>query len=106
MYSRNEAQSRRDRKVRTAMRQIGPMWLLNDEYRSIEESCVFDLVFPHSVYGWVQCHYRYDAFNDVLYHMGERRLTEAETLTVQEGEPYVAGEVATAVPNQPRPRGW
>lgn len=105
MYTRNEAQSRRDKKIRAAMRRIGPIWLLNDEYRPIEESCLFDLVFPNSVDGWVQGHYKYDAFNDVLYHMGERRLTENETLVIQEAEPYFSGEVATAVPNQPRPRG-
>jgi hypothetical protein len=104
MYSRNEAQSRRDRKVRAAMGHIGPIWLLNDEYRPQEESCLFDLVYPNSVDGWVQSRYKYDAFNDVLYHMGERRLTEAETLIIQENESYLGGEVATAVPNQPRPR--
>ena len=104
MYTRNEAQSRRDKKIRTAMGHIGPIWLLNDEYRPIEESCLYDLVFPNSVDGWVQCRYKYDAFNDVLYHMGERRLTETEALVIQETEPYFSGEMATAVPNQPRPR--
>src|SRR5579864_2116234 len=104
MYTRNEAQSRRDKKIRTAMGHIGPIWLLNDEYRPIEESCLYDLVFPNSVDGWVQCRYKYDAFNDVLYHMGERRLTETEALAIQDSAPYFSGEMATAVPNQPRPR--
>jgi len=104
MYSLAEAKIRRDRKVQAAMRRIAPVWLLNDDYRPVEESILFDLVYPHSVYGWVQCRYKYDAFNDVLYHMGERHISETEALTVQEQEPYLVGDIATAVPNQPHPR--
>lgn len=104
MYSLAEAQSRRDRKVQAAMRQIAPVWLLNDDYRPVEESILFDLVYPSSLYGWVKHHYKYDAFNDVLYHMGEQHITESEALTVQEKEPYLDGPLSTVVPNQPLPR--
>ena len=104
MYSREEAETRRNQKVHGTMRHLAPLWLLNDEYRPIEESYLFDLVYPHSIYGWVQCRYKYDAFNDVLYHMGERRLDEEEALIIQEQAPYLEGEVATAVPNDPHPR--
>ncbi len=103
-YSPEEARRRRDKKVYAVMHTIAPLWLRNDEYRADEESCLFDLVYPHSVYGWVEHRYKYDAFNDVLYHMGERNLTETEALTAQETEPYLNGEVATTVPNQPLPR--
>jgi len=40
----------------------------------------------------------------VLYHMGERHISESEALIVQDQEPYLVGDIATAVPNQPLPR--
>ncbi|GEM_PF-254040 len=104
MYTSQDAKQRRDQKVKTTMRNNGPIWMLNDEYRDVEESCLFDLVFDNSIYGWVQHRYKYDAFNDVLYHMGEKRISEAEGILAQEQEPYLSGEVATAVPNHPAGR--
>ncbi len=104
MYTREQSMIRRDRKVRDAMKGIAPLWLINDEFRPAEESCLFDLVYQHSVYGWVQHRYKYDAFNDVLYHMGERRMNEVETLPIQEQDPHFPGEIATAVPNNPHGR--
>ncbi len=104
MYTREQAIVRRDRKVRGTMGGIAPMWLVNDEFRPAEESCLFDLVFQHSRYGWVRQRYKYDAFNDVLYHMGESRMRETETLPILETEPYLPGEVATAVPVNPQER--
>ena len=105
MYSQAEAQKRRDRQINSVLRHFAPFWLLNDEYRPQEESFLFDLVYPHSEYGWLQASYKYDAFNDVLYHMGEHSISEEESLIVQESDPYLMGEVATAIPNNPKPRG-
>jgi hypothetical protein len=99
-----EMREKRDIKVNGAMAQLAPIWLVNEEYRPHEDSVLFNLVYTNPVYGWVSQRFKYDGFNDVLYHMGERRLTEDEVLPVQEQEPYINGEVATNVPNQPANR--
>jgi len=105
MVTQAEARQRRDRQIGSVMRHVTPLWLVNDEYRDQEESLLFDLVYPHSEYGWLQASYKYDAFNDVLYHMGEHSISEEEALLIQDSDPFLPGEVATAVPNHPLPRG-
>ena len=102
--NREQMAAKRDIKVRAAMSEMAPIWLQHDEYRPREDSLLFNLVYPNPLYGWVSERYKYDAYNDVLYHLGERRLKEEETLTLQEKEPYIAGEVASRVPNQPAQR--
>jgi hypothetical protein len=92
---------RRDAKVQQAMADFAPVWLENEEYRVHEDSVLFNLIYAHPVHGWLNERFRYDAFNDVLYHMGERRLKEVEVLPYEERAAYVAGEVATRVPFQP-----
>lgn len=104
MYTREQSIARRDQKVREALQNAAPLWLINDDFRPVEESLIFDLVYLHSIYGWVQHRYKYDAFNDVLYHMGEMRLSETQTLTLQEQDPYFPGEISLAVPNNPQGR--
>jgi len=86
------------------MRELAPIWLNNEEYRPREDSLLFNLVFENPVYGWVSERFKYDAFNDVLYHMGVRRIGEEEALSIQEQEPYLSAEVATRVPNSPAQR--
>ena len=107
--SAQEAKRKRDAKVRATLSNFAPIWLVGDEYRPREDAVLFNLVFVNPVYGWVNNRMKYDAFNDVLYHMGERRLTEDETLPLQDETPYIDGEVATRVPNSPeflsRPAG-
>lgn len=94
----------RDAKVREVLREVAPVWLVKDEYRPREDSLLFNLVFQDPSYGWMNRRYKYDAFNDVLYHLGWRLLTEEETLSVQETEPYIPGDVAVHVPNAPAHR--
>ena len=99
---RSEMSAKRDEKIFSTLTDMAPVWLLNEEYRPHEDSLLFSLVYDSPAYGWVSHRYKYDAFNDVLYHhMGERRLGDDEVLRVQEQEPYLSGEVATAVPNRP-----
>ena len=114
--TRNAMAQKRDVKVRAAMSNLAPIWLSNEEYRPQADALLFDLVYASPVYGWVSERYKYDSFNDVLYHMGERRLSEADALAFQDKEPYIGGEVSAFVPNEPgnRPspasplpkRGW
>ena|SRR5215475_10423902 len=95
---------KRDHKVSLAMRDLAPIWLVNEEYRPREDSLVFNLVYLSPVDGWVSERFKYDAFNDVLYHMGVRKLSEEETLGLQEHDPFITAEVATRVPNSPAGR--
>jgi hypothetical protein len=101
---REQMAAKRDTKVRAAMSQLAPIWLVNEEYRPNEDSLLFNLIYDNPVYGWVSERFKYDTYNDVLYHMGEQRLKEADVLSFQEKEPYLTGEVATRVPNEPAGR--
>lgn len=99
--SQAETRERRDKKVKAAMSHRAPVWLTNEQYRPADDSLLFNLVYADEVSGWISERFRYDSFNDVLYHMGTRTLSESEALTLQEKEPYIMGEVAEWVPNDP-----
>ena len=102
--SRERMSEKRDKKIHMTMRELAPIWLSTEEYRPREDSLLFNLVFENPVYGWVSERFKYDAFNDVLYHMGVRRIAEEEALAIQDKEPYLSAEVATRVPNSPAQR--
>jgi hypothetical protein len=104
MYNQAQSAIRRDAKISAALNGAAPIWLIHDEWRAAEECFMFDLIYRHSIYGWIEQRFKYDAFNDVLYHFGQRALSEAEALSTQESEPYLPGEVSVVVPNNPRPR--
>lgn len=99
--TREQMAARRERKVREVMQHLAPVWLVEDEYRPREDSLLFDLVYDSPTYGWVKHHFKYDAFNDVLYQMGIKKFGEEEVLPIQEQEPFIPGDVATRVPNEP-----
>jgi hypothetical protein len=103
-YTHEQMRIRRERKVRDAMGQWAPIWLVHEEFRPREDSLVFNLVYQHPIYGWVNHRFKHDAFNDVLYHMGQKQIKEEETLQLQEQDPYIFGEVSTRVPNDPAQR--
>ncbi len=99
--SREEIAAQRERKIRDVMAGWAPIWLVSDEYRPREDSLIFGLVYQHPQYGWVNQRFKYDGYNDVLYHMGEQRLSEEDTLPIQEQEPYLPGAISSRVPNAP-----
>ncbi|HLY25208.1 MAG TPA: hypothetical protein VKQ72_02640 [Aggregatilineales bacterium] len=100
-FTREQLAQKRDTKIRVAMSERAPIWLTNEAYRPHSDALLFDLVYANPVYGWVSQRFKYDGFNDVLYQMGEHRLSEAEALSVQDQEPYITGEIATFVLNEP-----
>jgi len=85
-------------KVMDHLVQYNPVWLVAEEILEDDQSTRFNVVFEHHLYGWVNRQYRYDAFNDVLYHKGQTRLSEDEALAIQETDPWIASD-ATDVPN-------
>lgn len=104
MLNHQQANERRDHKIKRQMNGIAPLWLQNDVWRPEEESFLFDLVYQHSIYGWIRQRFKYDGFNDVLYHMGQFQITETESLQVQDAAPYIEGDSTFAIPNNPKPR--
>jgi hypothetical protein len=102
--TRQQMSEKRDKKIRSAMEQWAPIWLVSEDYQPQRDSLLFNLVYQHPIYGWVNQRFKYDGFNDVLYHLGERVVKEEDTLSIQEQEPFIPGEVATRVPNDPSRR--
>jgi hypothetical protein len=77
--------------VQPVLARVAPVWLVSEHVLESEDAVLFNLVFRDKTYGWVNRRYRYDGFNDVLYHMGERRVSEVEVLKIQQNTPpYLA----------------
>ncbi len=89
---------RRDARVLPHLEQYAPLWLVDQRLVSEDDAVIFNVVFQHHLYGWVDRRYKFDAFNDVLYHMGQNSLTEDEALELQESDPWISATVAD-IPN-------
>jgi hypothetical protein len=100
-FTKEQVAGLRDKKLADTMSDLAPIWMVNDEFRAREDALIFNLVFQDPSYGWMNRRFKYDGFNDVLYHLGWRLLSEDETLKVQETEPYIPGDIALHVPNAP-----
>jgi hypothetical protein len=88
----------RDGKTKPHLSQYAPVWLINEKFIPEDESVQFEAVFQHNIYGWVKRRYRYDSFNDVLYHKGQTLLNEDEALEIQLQAPYLT-ETVSDTPN-------
>jgi hypothetical protein len=60
--------TKRDVKAIPHLQQYAPVWLENERIFEVNDVVMFNVVFRHPAYGWVSRRYRYDSFNDVLYH--------------------------------------
>lgn len=89
---------KRDAKSKPHLEQYAPVWIVNEQIIVNDEAIQFEAVFQHSQYGWVNRRYRYDGFNDVLYHKGQVAASEGDVLAIEEKEPYIAPMVAD-IPN-------
>jgi hypothetical protein len=87
----------RDAKVHPHLEQYAPVWLVEDTPLPEDEALQFDVVFFHPRYGWVTRRYRFDAFSQVLYHLGERTISEDEALNLTDQKPYIAAKVINTV---------
>lgn len=87
----------RDKKVIPHLIQYAPVWLVEDTPDPESDVILFNVVFHHARYGWVNRRYRYDAFNDVLYHAGQNRVTEDEVLDLEDKKPYITAESVNTV---------
>ncbi len=89
---------RRDAKVGPHLEQYAPVWLVDQKIIAEDEAVQFNVVFQHHLYGWVNRRYRYDAFNNVLYHKGQNLASNDDVLRLQETEPWIVISVAD-IPN-------
>lgn len=96
--------AKRDKRLHQTFDDLAPLWLINDEYRSSKVSFFFNVIFQHPVHGWISQHARYDTFNNVLYHLGQARMSEADVLQIQDQDPYISGSGAASIPNNPANR--
>ncbi len=102
--TRDQRADMRDKRVQETFGDLAPIWLSNDVYRPGKDSFYFNLVFYHPVHGWINQRERFDTFTNVLYHLGEARISEEAMLTIQEGAPFIAGAGSSTTPNNPANR--
>lgn len=89
---------RRDARATPHLEQYAPVWLVDQRMVAEDDAVLFNVVFQHHLYGWVNRRYKFDAFNDVLYHMGQTSVGEEDALELQEGDPWISATVAD-IPN-------
>lgn len=98
MATHEEMRRKRDAKVIPHLSQYAPVWIVDEKFIDADEAIQFNVVFQHNLYGWVNRRYRYDAFNDVLYHKGQTLLDEDDVLEIQMQTPYINPMIAN-IPN-------
>ena len=90
---------KRDTKTIPHLEQYAPVWMLEEKVIETDDAVQFNVLFQHHRYGWVNRRYRYDGFNDVLYHKGQTTMDEDDVLEIiEEQEPYISVTV-NDIPN-------
>lgn len=98
MTTVDDLRQMRDEKARPHLEQYAPVWIISEEVFESEEAIQFHALFQHNLHGWMDRRYRYDGFNDTLYHMGQTMLAEDAALEFMDAEPYIEASVAD-IPN-------
>lgn len=95
-----ELVAKRDAKVKAHLEQYAPVWLIDEKVLLEEDAIQFNVVFLHPTAGpdhtqhWVNRRYRYDGFNNVLYHKGQLLVEEDSILDIIESDPYLTALVS------------
>ena len=89
----------RDEKARPHLEQYAPVWLVNQRVAPEDDSVTFDVVLQNPYYGWVNRRYRFDAFNSVLYYLGETILPEDRAIAIQEQQPPFIEALVSDIPH-------
>lgn len=85
----------RDVKAKPHLEQYAPVWITEEILVPEDSAVIFHVLFQHSEYGWVNRRYKYDSFNDVLYHKGQTLVDEDEALEhIEDSDPYIEGTVS------------
>lgn len=105
--STNTAQQlidKRDHKAIPHLEQYAPVWIVDQKIMLEEEAIQFNVVFLHPHAGeenkavWINRRYRYDGFNNTLYHKGQNILDEDQAAELTSSEPFINVTV-TDIPN-------
>lgn len=105
--STNTAQQlieKRNQKAIPHLEQYAPVWIVDQKIMLEEEAIQFNVVFLHPHAGedgkavWINRRYRYDGFNNTLYHKGQNVLDEDQAAELTRNEPYINVTV-TDIPN-------
>ncbi len=95
MQANKDLLRKRDAKAIPHLEQYAPVWIIDEKVIKKEEAVQFNTVFYHHRYGWVNRRYRYDGFNNVLYHKGQTIIhDEDQVAELQEEAPYITATVA------------
>ncbi len=90
---------KRNAKAIPHLEQYAPVWLINEQVNPQSDNVLFEVVFQHPYYGWVNRRYRYDAFNDVLYYLGETVVPEEKAVEIQEQQPPFIEALVSDIPH-------
>lgn len=99
-----QLQTRRDDKAKPHLQQYAPVWLIQEDILLEDEVILFTVMFEHPSAGWqgkpawVQRRYRYDSFNDVLHHRGQKAIDEEDAVEQMDADPYLEATI-TDIPN-------
>lgn len=93
-----ELKDKRDAKSIPHLEQYAPVWLVEEIVLLEEEAIQFQVLFYHPTHQWVNRRYRYDGFNNTLYHKGQLTVDEDDALEMTLAEPYIKATVAD-IPN-------
>jgi acyl-ACP thioesterase len=99
-----EVLAKRDTKAKPHLEQYAPVWIVDEKVILEDEAVQFNAVFLHPTAGlnerpaWVSRRYRYDGFNNTLYHKGQTVLDEETALEIQSKEPYLDASISN-MPN-------
>ena len=102
--TREELLAKRDARIKPHLEQYAPVWLVDEIVILEDEAVQFNVVFLHSVSGddmkpvWVNRRYRYDGFNNTVYHKGQTMLTEEAVVEMTASTPFI-DTLVTDAPN-------
>ncbi len=88
----------RDKKALPHLEQYAPVWIIDEQVFAEEEAIQFNVLLQHKTHGWMSRRYRYDGFNNTLYHKGQTPVAEDEAVDYMEAAPYIEATV-TDIPN-------
>ena len=98
MTTVNDLRQMRDAKALPHLEQYAPVWILSEDVFESEEAIQFHVLFQHNLHGWVNRRYRYDGFNNTLYHKGQTTVAEDDALDCMMADPYIEASV-NDIPN-------
>mgnify|MGYP006969482350 CR=1 FL=1 len=90
--------AKRDAKAIPHLEQYAPVWIIDEQILLEDEAIQFNVLFQHVNHGWVNRRYRYDGFNNTLYHKGQTLVAEDDAVEYMDKDPYIQATV-TDIPN-------